>query len=231
MLEKKYKYFSDPSVITRLSNFRLHKMMETSGTGTMTVSPPERPAWTLRSSELSSPDKYYYFGGYIPSPARDKGKSRPAIDGAQTFTATDWNALLKRRVEHVEREKKLTGARIPPSTSYSVSYLNWPQEAEARKVAKDGLPIKERTIPRRPPDHVGVEIRQPLGRDPFTRSTSAPTMSLDSNSIGGMSEGIRHIFPNGHVTYDQLLKQPWKYNDEMRVTGTTHTSYPMELNC
>ena len=41
-------------------------------------------------------------------------------------------------------------------------------------------------------------------------------------------EGWRML---AEVTYDQLLKHPWAYNDQMRVTGTTHTKFPMELNC
>jgi hypothetical protein len=245
-LEKKYKYFSDNSVITRLSVDRLHREMARSKSDTMFVPPPEKPSWTLKQSELSSPDKYYYFGGYVPNAAREKGKSRPAIDGPQTFTGTDWDALLKRRIRTLEMEKEMTGARQPPGTTMNISYLNWPQEAASRKAQKEGLPPVRSQPPARPEWMKGEEIRQPLSRNPFyklkTKEESEklsvkinhpppPTLARDSNSVGAFSEMLAHIFPNGHVTYDKLLSQPWSYNDQMRTTGTTHTSYPVELNC
>jgi hypothetical protein len=249
-LEKKYKYFSDNSVITRLSVDRLHRKMAESKSDTMFVPPPEKPAWTLADSEMASTDKYYYFGGYIPAHvnhiARGFGKNRPAIDGPQTFTGTDWDALLKRRIRTLSLEREMTGARPPPLTTMNTSYLNWTQEAESRRAQKEGRQPKPDPKPERPAWMKGEETRQPLSRNPFyklrpveeseklsvkIKHPPPPTLARDSNSVGAFSEQLAHIFPNGHVTYDKLLKQPWKYNDEMRITGTTHTSYPIEMNC
>merc|ERR1719506_2892920 len=107
---------------------------------------------------------------------------------------------------------------MPPSTSYSDSFLNWGEEKSKRKGQERGED---------PPERTGPNTRQPIS---MAQGGGAKVVST-SNGPGGMRDCIAHIFPQGHVTYDQLLKHPWAYNDQMRVTGTTHTKFPMELNC
>lgn len=226
-IEERYRYFSDSSITTRLGNQRLYKKMrESGGDAASSVSAPDLPAWSLHNSPLSSPDKYYFFGGYIPSPAREKGKSRPAIlAGEQTFTATNWETMERKRATYLAEKRRVAGIRLPPRSNYNDDFLNWRDQAQTRKEMKDNLPPQPRLIPQA--TFKGPETRQPIN---MAKSAGGKVVST-SNGENGMRQSIEHIFPQGHVTYDKLFKEPWAYNDQMRVTGTTHNKSPLELNC
>jgi hypothetical protein len=226
--EEKYQYFSDSSLGTRLGNYRLSQKLAKLGPHANKVDPPPQAAWTLHDSPLAAPDKYYFMGGYVKSTAREKGKKRPGVlTGHTTFTSTNWDIMDKKRNAYIALREKNAGVRMPPSTSYSDSYLNWGDQKDMRKGQERGEDPPKRIIPQRPPEHTGANTRQPIS---MAQGGGAKVVST-SNGPGGMRDCIAHIFPQGHVTYDQLLKHPWAYNDQMRVTGTTHTKFPMELNC
>lgn len=220
----KYGYFSDQTMSNRQSAREL-------AAGEFTCPEEPKVGFHLGMSKLSAPDKYFYFG---EDEARFKGKARPASDGPTTFTDIDWDALKAKRVRELAKQQELRGMRPPPDTSYSRVYLNWTDEAESRRLMKAGLDPQPDLVPRRAPN---VPVRQHLSASvsirgtPLPPSNSAPQLVTDSNSVGGMRACISHIFPDGHVTYDKLLSKPWRYNDQMKCSSTTHTRFPMEVNC